>query len=326
MSQLVISLAWCWTQALVLASLAIVFSALAMRRSPAAGAAIAWAGVLATLVLTLLTPAPMPRWGQRLGPSSQTAFAHASGSPLVAGREAASMTPLASAADDSPGVAALNLALLHNIVTSVQRSQAAVANHSRSGHIVLGLLILGVLLSLARMVRGLWGIASLCKDSRAIPDERLAAVVQELALALGLRWLPQVRESSDLASAAAAGWWRPVVLLPCAWREWSQAELRAVIAHELAHICRRDLVLRLVAALTVAVQCGQPLVYWLRRQLILAQEMAADELAASAIGSRTEYLCALSRLALRQDSRPIDGSVGMLLPVFSGFLLRRIEM
>src|SRR6185503_6485852 len=115
----------------------------------------------------------------------------------------------------------------------------------------------------------------LCKRSRLIADDHLAAVVEELSLSIGLRWLPQVRGSSDLVSAAVVGWWRPVVLLPCAWCEWSPQELRAVIAHELAHIYRRDFVLRLMAALTVAIQWGQPLVYWLRRQLILAQEMAA---------------------------------------------------
>jgi hypothetical protein len=60
--------------------------------------------------------------------------------------------------------------------------------------------------------------------------------------------------------------------------------------------------------------------------LILAQELAADELAASALGSRREYLRALTRLALRHDAHPTDGSVAALVPVFSGFLLRRIDM
>ena len=47
----------------------------------------------------------------------------------------------------------------------------------------------------------------------------------------------------------------------------------------------------------VALQCAQPLVYWLRRQLILVQELAADESAAIAVGGHSEYLRALSRFA-----------------------------
>jgi hypothetical protein len=84
--------------------------------------------------------------------------------------------------------------------------------------------------------------------------------------------------------------------------------------------------LRLLTTFTVALQCAQPLVYGLRWQFMLAQELAADELAAAVVGDRADYLRALSQLALRQDSRPMDGRTRMLLPVFSGFLLRRIEM
>jgi BlaR1 peptidase M56 len=185
---------------------------------------------------------------------------------------------------------------------------------------------LGVGLSLIRVACGLWAIAKLFQRSRVVVDDRLAAVAEELAPAMCLRRLPQVRESSSLVSAAVFGWWRPVVVLPSAWRGWSTIELKAVLAHELAHVCRRDSLVRLITALTMALQWAQPLVYWLRRQLLLAQEMAADELAAAAVGSRAEYLQAITRLALRQDSRPLDGSVGLLLPVFSGFLLRRIDM
>src|SRR5207237_7510666 len=88
----------------------------------------------------------------------------------------------------------------------------------------------------------------------------------------------------------------------------------------------RDSCARLVAGLAVALQCFHPLVYWLRRQLILAQELAADELAAGAVGNRADYLRALAQLALRQDGRRRMSPAESLLPVFSGFLIRRIEM
>src|SRR5438093_1429217 len=52
--------------------------------------------------------------------------------------------------------------------------------------------------------------------------------------------------------------------------------------------------------------------------------LVADELAAGAMGSRREYLRALAKMALRQDSRPTVTPRATLVPVFSGFLLRRI--
>jgi hypothetical protein len=67
--------------------------------------------------------------------------------------------------------------------------------------------------------------------------------------------------------------------------------------------------------------------YALVAQAVAAlQELAADELAAAAMGSKREYLQALAKLPLRQDSRSAVTPPAALLPVFSGFLLRRIVM
>lgn len=320
MSQLIVSLAWCWMQTMVVTAVAIIFSALAMRRSPAASAAIAWAGVLAAFAVVLLAAAPPPHWTLRFPLRRFAAVATQSETPT-----AAPMAAMQSTGDSAaPSIAGLNF--LHDIIAAARSSHAAAASHREASRLALGAWLIAISFGLARIAHGLMAIAKLRRTSRAVADLRAMAVVSELAGALGLRSPPEVRESTDLASAAVVGWWKADVLLPRDWREWSAAELRAVIAHELAHMARRDLLSRHAAALAVSIHFAQPLVYWLRRQLILAQEMAADELAASAVGDRAGYLRALSRLALRQDARPTDGPMHMLLPVFSGFLLRRIEM
>jgi beta-lactamase regulating signal transducer with metallopeptidase domain len=191
---------------------------------------------------------------------------------------------------------------------------------------MLGILAVGVSFGLARMVWGLCEINRLHRLSREVTDDRFIAILEELSRAIGVERLPSIGESSDVVSAAVIGWRRPTLVLPLGWREWSPAELRAVIAHELAHIHRRDFGLRLVAAFAVALQWAQPLAHSLRRQLMLAQEIAADELAAVAIGSKSAYLQALSQLALRHDCPSTCGPAVALVPVFSGFLLRRIVM
>ena len=60
MSHLIASLAWCWVQVLLVAAAAIGLSLLALRRSPTAGATIAWSGVIAALALTGLAIVPLP--------------------------------------------------------------------------------------------------------------------------------------------------------------------------------------------------------------------------------------------------------------------------
>lgn len=323
MNPLVLSLAWCWMQVFIVAGLTIALAALAMRRSPTAGAAIATAGVIAILALTVLAPIPRQPWA--MANRSVSALSASTTAPSSSATTLKSSALLAATNDPSARFT-VRAELFRDVLVSLERSQSVVVNQGFPGRVVLGIVAASVLLSLARVMYGLWTIMVLCRSSCAVPDGRLAAVMAELQPRLGLRWLPQVRECSALVSAAVVGWWRPSVMLPLEWRDWSPAELAAVLAHELAHVVRRDSLLRLVAVVTTALHCAQPLAYWLRWQLMLAQELAADELAARAVGGRIPYLHALTRLALRQDSRPNVAPAHVLLPVFSGFLLRRIEM
>lgn len=86
----------------------------------------------------------------------------------------------------------------------------------------------------------------------------------------------RVMESADLATPVAAGVLLPVVILPTGWREWSAATKGAVLAHEFAHLRRRD---TLVAALTRLAQCVlwfHPLTWWLARKLHDLAEFACD--------------------------------------------------
>src|SRR5262249_43771761 len=110
-----------------------------------------------------------------------------------------------------------------------------------------------------------------------------------------------LRESADIGSAATIGWRQPLVLLPSDWRTWNWEERRAVLAHELAHIRRRDYPLWLLARLSVALHFYNPLAHWLANQLQLQQELAADADSAASMGGARAYLQAVARLALRQD-------------------------
>ena len=74
----------------------------------------------------------------------------------------------------------------------------------------------------------------------------------------GCRRPVELREVPDLTTPATAGWRRPVVLLPDDWRSWDDAERRAVLAHELAHIVRGDYAAGLVARLAVVAELLSP--------------------------------------------------------------------
>ena len=72
--------------------------------------------------------------------------------------------------------------------------------------------------------------------------------------------------------------------LPFDWRDWSQTELRAVLAHELAHVVRGDFLTGLIAQISVAIHFYHPLAHWLAKRLRLEQELAADAWGAALSG------------------------------------------
>jgi beta-lactamase regulating signal transducer with metallopeptidase domain len=324
MNQVLLSLGWCWFQALFVSGLAVALSRLAARRSAVAAATAAWFGVVAVLLLLLFAFAPRPRFGR--------SFARR---PPIAARAPVEESPhnrhsdAAAATDSDEGTAQAPLlaASLDALMTRLQKTENTIARSGSWTRWIASLAALGTIFGISRMAFGLTQLAHLRRSSRPVVDAAVADTLETLRQKLRLAQCPGVCETDSLTSAAVIGWRKPVVVLPATWREWTADELRVVLAHELAHIVRRDFVWRSVAALAVALYWLQPLVYVLRRQLVLAQELAADEVAAAAVGGKTVYLRALTQLALRQDSRPANGpAAAALLPVFSGFLLRRMAM
>jgi hypothetical protein len=142
---------------------------------------------------------------------------------------------------------------------------------------------------------------------------------------MGYRRTVELREVPGLSTPATAGVWRPVILLPGDWRTWGASDRRAVLAHELAHVLRRDYAAGLLARFAVSLQFYHPLVRWMAGRLQLEQELAADALGARFAGGRGSYLVALSRLTLRQDGRSPCWPARAFLPG-RGMLIRRIAM
>lgn len=94
-----------------------------------------------------------------------------------------------------------------------------------------------------------------------------------------------------------AGVWRPLVLLPATLLEDGPIALRAVLAHEMAHLRRRDTLVNLLlraAALPVAYNPATTLIH---RQIQHARELLCDAAAAQVLPSPGAYAQVLLRLA-----------------------------
>jgi uncharacterized protein (TIGR03435 family) len=98
-----------------------------------------------------------------------------------------------------------------------------------------------------------------------------------------------LRESGDVVTPIAVGLLRPAVILPVGWREWNAKTRRAVLAHEFAHLRRRD---GMVAALARVAQClfwFHPLAWWISRKLAELAELACDAAALERVDDPAGY-------------------------------------
>ena len=101
-----------------------------------------------------------------------------------------------------------------------------------------------------------------------------------------------------LEAPAVMGWIRPIVLLPVTvLTGLSEDQLRAVIAHELAHIRRLDSTVNLFQILVETLLFYHPAVWWLNRRIRAERELCCDEVVVSLTGNRLEYARALARMA-----------------------------
>ena len=135
------------------------------------------------------------------------------------------------------------------------------------------------------LVRTLRFHCTLTRAARPAPQlQRLAA---EIGDTLGLSRVPRVCTTS--ARLRPMVWWaggRIRILIPAVFlADLDETEIRAVLAHELAHVRRRDYLVRIVEWLACSAYWWNPVVWWARRELRSAEESCCDIVAVSAVKS-----------------------------------------
>ena len=184
---------------------------------------------------------------------------------------------------------------------------------------------IGLGIGLCRFLGGVLGVYFLVRSSRQVKDPRVTSCLEILQAQLRYKTPIEVRENSQIQSAAVVGWRKPVLLLSADWKQWNADQLQSVMAHEVAHISRDDYFINLLAQLSLVLHFYHPLVHWLVARMRLEQELAADALAANAVGGANVYLKAIGELALSQSKEHVAWPVQAFLPT-RGTFLRRIEM
>ena len=117
---------------------------------------------------------------------------------------------------------------------------------------------------------------------------------QAIGTSAPILWSPEVRHPVTF------GLFDPVVLLPIALKAAAPAAQRAVIAHELHHVKRRDWGWVVGEEVVRSIFWFHPAVWWLVSRVQLARETVVDELSILATNARRTYLDTL--LAFADDT------------------------
>lgn len=340
MTQFGLAIVWCAIQVAVVGLGAGLILLASRRLAPAARAKIALVGLLLVGSLTALALAPLPSWfdvgtasGRSDSASAASTLARADAAENPQQQNASMPDRGAATNEPSPDASSAPAvpSLLELWLDEMQAAPSAASAGAPAGDtrwwpttVAIAFLALGGV-GLLQVCAGLLLVRHYRRASVGMDDDALAQQVDLLRAELGCHRRVEVRQSPHLTTAATIGWLRPVVLLPSAWRTWQADELRAVLAHELAHIARRDYAACLLAQLGLALHYYQPLVHWLVGRLRLEQELAADAAAAAVSGGREKYLRILAELALQQADHRLPLPARSFLPTRSTFL-RRVNM
>lgn len=305
------------TVAWLLESTAVLVIGLSLARRPSWSASARHAALTIAIVLALLLPpvsmvavragwgvlAPMPRLASLNPPSADGAPAgRTQVQPSLLDRHVA-----------VPSEASATRRALNPTPETPASPSSLLLSWRNAARAALGVWIA---LSLAMCVRLAIGIArgiAARRATRLADDDpfhaELRRVLTKVGTDLGVRRRVELRVGDRVACPAIWCWWRPCVILSRSSNR-SSVDWNAVLAHEVAHLSRRDHLTAMAAELLVCMLPWHPLSWWARRRLAELAEEACDDWAIRCARGAVEY--AESLLAFGRPPR------SALLAIVSG--------
>jgi uncharacterized protein (TIGR03435 family) len=185
---------------------------------------------------------------------------------------------------------------------------------------LVGLWSAGVCLLLVRLAGGWWRVRRLQRAARALPVSRWQAVSSRLARQIGLMRRVRVVDAVFVDCPVVIGWLQPVVLLPvAALAGLTPEQVRAILAHELAHVRRHDAVVNFAQTLAETLLFYHPAVWWVSSRIRAEREHCCDDVALAVSGDAYGYAAALAELESWRATEP-----AFSLAATGGPLLRRV--
>ncbi len=160
--------------------------------------------------------------------------------------------------------------------------------------LIVAVWLLGFGFFLLRLGTGLWQVHRLSKRGIFPVESFWQEKTTALGTRLGMSRAVHLFESALVHTPVALGWFKPVILLPLGLiNRLSPAEVEAILAHELAHIARRDWIFNLLQAFIESLFYYHPAVWWMSQVIRNERENCCDDAALAATGNPLAFAKAL---------------------------------
>lgn len=149
--------------------------------------------------------------------------------------------------------------------------------------------LLGTVVGLARLVAGVFWATRITRRARPVTDWAWSLAAMRVAESVGIA-RPALRASSHATIPLTWGLWgRSVIVLPLEAESWPADRRHAVLLHEMAHVRRRDCLVRSLARIGCIWQWFNPLAHLATRRLHVEQEGACDDVVLAAGMAAPDY-------------------------------------
>jgi len=234
--------------------------------------------------------------------------------PSAAASAPAAVAPVAAPAVPAPAAEAGARPVAGRPVLRTERSSAAPPEAAAAAppaayhlppatwpQVLLGAWLLGAVALLARLLLVRRRLRRSLSRRRDIEDGALTAMLDSLRALAGVRLRPRLTASAELAGPVAIGV-SEICLPERALTALDPAQQRAVLAHELGHLVRRDPVWLGLAAALEGVFFFQPLNALARRRIQEAAEYLCDDWAVRQTGGSLTLAKCLAEVATWMDA------------------------
>jgi beta-lactamase regulating signal transducer with metallopeptidase domain len=188
--------------------------------------------------------------------------------------------------------------------------------------LLVGAWLLGAIIALARLGGSVVGLRRKLADRRAVIEDPVLESFLTLCRDVDIRRKIRLTASPSISSPIAL--WRSEIVIPQrAVEELSPAAMRSVLAHEIAHLERRDPHWLALAAVIEALCFFQPLNRLARRGMQESAELLCDDWAIARTGDGVQFAKSLAELASWNAAAPMSVLVAGMLGERP--LVRRVE-